>query len=327
MPARHVPYTDTRPPHRVRADAVSLATPGGAPDREDGEAGRVIRKGPGQPGFPPAPGTSRERAGNEPGTDVGNTLLQEGPQDMDAQALGYRLKGLTVEDILDRMKFAAGVRSQAELAEKLGVRRAAVTDAKNRGAIPARWFMDLCRKYQINPVWLETGFGPMCITADASQEQAGALLPARGRSGAQSPAGEEFSFVPKVKAVVVGGGGSLETEDNVESYYAFRRSWLERKGRADHMRLMHVAGESMEPTLRDSDVVLVDESQRDVVFGKIYVVGIDDGIVVKRLEKTPGKLMLISDNRDLYPPLEVPLDEGADVRVVGRVVWMARELQ
>ena len=82
----------------------------------------------------------------------------------------------------------------------------------------------------------------------------------------------------------------------------------------------------MEPTLRDGDSVLVDQSQRDVVYGKIYVVGIDDGVVVKRLDKRPGKLVLLSDNRGDYPPYEIQLNDAVDVRVIGRVIWMAREI-
>ena len=92
------------------------------------------------------------------------------------------------------------------------------------------------------------------------------------------------------------------------------------------MRLMRVSGDSMEPTLRDEDVVLIDLSQTEIYTGKIYAVGIDEEIVVKRLDKKPGQLVLVSDNRQFYPALEVTMDEGASVRVLGRVIWMAREV-
>ena len=92
------------------------------------------------------------------------------------------------------------------------------------------------------------------------------------------------------------------------------------------MRLMRVTGESMRPTLQDEDVVLVDLSQRDILAGKIYAVRMDDEMVVKRLEKKPGKLVLLSDNRALYEPLEISLAEYSNVEVLGRVIWMAREM-
>ncbi len=219
------------------------------------------------------------------------------------------------EAVIRRMMAASGLNSQADLARELGVRRAAVTDAKRRKSVPAEWFLRLSRTRGLNPMWLETGQGPVRI-GETSRAEPTVL---RFHE-------EEFSFVPMVKARVSGGGGSLETDADIEAYYAFRHEWLRRKGRTGEMRLMRVTGESMEPTLRDEDIVLIDLSQADVYPGKIYAVGIDQEIVVKRLDKKPGKLVLLSDNRQLYPPLEIELNESADVRILGRVVWMAREL-
>lgn len=242
------------------------------------------------------------------------------------------LKGLGVDDILRRIMFATNLKTQTQLADVLGVRRAAITDAKRRKSIPAEWFLKLCRLYQLNPVWLESGFGPMYVKQGGSDEQSPAPL---GPMSLQGPLPEpshnacdpeEFAFIPKVNAVPRMGPEGLETSGEVEGYYAFRQDWLRRKGNISTMCLMRVAGDSMEPTLRDGDSVLVDESQQEVMYGKIYVVGIDDGVVVKRLDKMPGKLVLLSDNRRDYPPLEVELSHDADVRVVGRVIWLAREI-
>jgi SOS-response transcriptional repressor LexA len=217
--------------------------------------------------------------------------------------------------ILGRIMEITGLTKQVELANLLGVRRAAITDAKRRGAIPTEWLVRLCRDLGANPAWLETGEGP-CYVGGIGAEPAAA-------GGFSS---QEFSFVPMVKARISGGGGSLETDAEIEAYYAFRHEWLRRKGQIGQMRLMRVTGDSMEPTLRDEDMVLIDLSQADILPGKIFAVRIDDQIVVKRLDKRPGRLMLISDNRALYQPLEVDLDESVGVEVIGRVIWMAREV-
>jgi SOS-response transcriptional repressor LexA len=217
------------------------------------------------------------------------------------------MKGLSVEDVLQRMMHATSSRNQAELANRLGVRRAAVTDAKRRETVPPDWYMRLARMHQANPVWLETGLGPEHI-------------------GGGDP--EDFALVPKVGAVARMGPEGLETSGDVEGFYAFRRDFLTRLSTAgpESLKLMGVAGDSMEPTLRDGDVVLVDESVTEPVYGRIHVVGIDDGIVLKRLDKRPGGLVLLSDNRDLYPPIEIDESDAEHVRLIGRVVWMAREL-
>ncbi len=239
----------------------------------------------------------------------------------------YNLEGFGVDDVLRRIMYATGLRTQAQLAERLGVRRAAITDAKRRKAVPAEWFLKLCRMYQLNPVWLESGLGPMRVGEEAAQPELQRHKAGQLPSESQGPFHlDEFAFIPRVSAVPRMGPGGLETEAKVEGYFAFRQDWLRRKGNVSQMCLMRVAGDSMEPTLRDGDAVLIDQSQTDVVYGKIYVVGIDDGVVVKRLDKRPGKLVLVSDNRQVYQPLEVALDESVSVRIVGRVIWLAREI-
>jgi phage repressor protein C with HTH and peptisase S24 domain len=90
------------------------------------------------------------------------------------------------------------------------------------------------------------------------------------------------------------------------------------------MVLLDIFGNSMEPELRAGDTVLVDQSQKDVLAGAIYAVGIDDTIMVKRLEKHPNRLVLLSDNRD-YEPIYLENNDLQNVRVIGKVIWVCRE--
>ena len=55
---------------------------------------------------------------------------------------------------------AAGCRTQAELADLLGIRQSSISDAKRRQAIPAEWLVKLLRLKSINPEWILTGLGP-----------------------------------------------------------------------------------------------------------------------------------------------------------------------
>ncbi|NJB67623.1 phage repressor protein C with HTH and peptisase S24 domain [Desulfobaculum xiamenense] len=233
-------------------------------------------------------------------------------------ALGAHAAGVGATQVVERMIDALGLATQSALARELGVSRGAISDAKAKNKVPAEWLLKLFRAHSINPFWLETGRGAKFLREDVVRENV-ADTPEQGRQG-------EYEFIPLVAARLAGGGGSAETSDRVVGYYAFRRSWLRGKGSIDDMRLMRVTGESMEPTLEDEDVVLVDLSQCDILVGKIYAVRMDDEIVVKRLERKPGKLVLVSDNRRFYEPLEVPVGDQINVEVLGRVIWMAREL-
>jgi phage repressor protein C with HTH and peptisase S24 domain len=82
----------------------------------------------------------------------------------------------------------------------------------------------------------------------------------------------------------------------------------------------------MEPELKDGDSVLIDESQKDILSGAVFAVGVDDTIMVKRVEKHPDTLVLRSDNRD-YAPIYLKGNECQSVRIIGKVVWAAREFR
>ena len=203
-----------------------------------------------------------------------------------------------------RLTEQTDIATQADLARALDVGRAAISLAKKKDTVPARWVLGLSVRHGLNTAWLESGLGEP-----------------RGGFDAQC---EEFIRVPKVVARLSAGGGSFETESMVEGYYAFRGEWLRAKGRAEEMVLMQVVGNSMEPEIHEGDLVLVDQSRTDVLAGGIYAVGVEDTVLVKRVEKLPGQLVLHSDNTD-YSPVRLAGDELNSVRVIGRVVWACRE--
>lgn len=213
---------------------------------------------------------------------------------------------LQFDEFLKRVFTATGIESQIELAAALGINRSAITQARKKDAVPDRWILGLYRKFGLNPDWLENGLGSIFL-----------------KSGRDD--GEAFTYVPKVQARLCAGGGSFEVEDGVEGYYSFRQAWLAGKGSADTMVLLDVFGNSMEPELKDGDTVLIDQARTDIIAGAVYAVGIDDTIMVKRIEKHPNSLVLLSDNTR-YAPISLEREEMDSVRILGKVIWACREL-
>lgn len=137
----------------------------------------------------------------------------------------------------------------------------------------------------------------------------------------------EFLLVPRID-VRLGAGGEVEVYDaEPKEVYAFRKDWLLQRGDPKDMRLMTVMGDSMEPTLCEGDIVLVDLSKKDPSKEGIYALRIYNGLVVKRLQRlSRTKLRVISDNPK-YPPQEVDLEgEANDFAVIGKVIWVGRSL-
>jgi phage repressor protein C with HTH and peptisase S24 domain len=134
-----------------------------------------------------------------------------------------------------------------------------------------------------------------------------------------------FVYVPQLDGRISAGGG-IVPEPAVKTQIAFRRDWIVKKGKPENMLLIKVSGDSMEPTLYEGDLVLIDK-RRDFLDpqGGIYAIAIDDSIMIKRLQADPsGKVRIISDNKSLYPPMEADPDK---VRINGKVIWFARELE
>ena len=66
--------------------------------------------------------------------------------------------------------------------------------------------------------------------------------------------------------------------------------------------------------------------KKDILAGSIYAVGIEDTIMVKRIEKHPGKLVLRSDNKD-YEPVYLSRNEMDGFRIIGKIVWISRNVR
>lgn len=211
------------------------------------------------------------------------------------------------ESFLQRVFQATGLTSQTELASVLKINRSAITQARKKNSIPDKWILQLYKTYGLNPDWVETGSGQTFIKKSASSDAI-------------------FKNIPKVRARLSAGGGSFEVGSEIEGYYAFRRDWLTTKGSRNKMVLMDIFGNSMEPEMKDGDTILIDESQKDILAGAIYAVGIDDTIMVKRVEKHPNKLVLLSDNKN-YSPIYLQGNEINSVRIIGKVIWISRELR
>jgi phage repressor protein C with HTH and peptisase S24 domain len=92
------------------------------------------------------------------------------------------------------------------------------------------------------------------------------------------------------------------------------------------LRIMHVEGDSMMPTLHDGDIFLVDLARRSPTPPGIFVLYDGMGVVAKRLEHIPNSepppVRIISDN-GLYSPYECTSEE---VNIIGRIRWFAREI-
>lgn len=227
------------------------------------------------------------------------------------------MENTTCDSMLERLLTACAVKNDSELSRILGLSSQAVSKARKAGSVPAAWIPKVSERFNVSTDWLFFGQGPM-LRGDGKDVQPAAAN--------DEDADFDLIKIPMVNAVLSAGTGSLETDGESERSYAFRRDFIARKGCAKNMVLMRVSGDSMQPEIMDGDVVLLDQSKRTAIPGRIFAVGFEDAIYLKRIDLLPGQAILKSVNPD-YPPVTLDLrgQNGDQLRLIGQVLWVGRE--
>jgi len=86
------------------------------------------------------------------------------------------------------------------------------------------------------------------------------------------------------------------------------------------LKLFTASGDSMETTIYDCDMLLVDESRQDYNNGGIFIITINNEWYCKRLRlKLNGDLEIISDNPKYEKEIKHPNDE-IEIKIIGKVI-------
>ena len=133
--------------------------------------------------------------------------------------------------------------------------------------------------------------------------------------------------VPYYEIEASAGPGALATDAEPKHAITFRADWVQRRARNGHgLQAIRVNGDSMEPTLRSGDMIVIDTERTKESEG-LFVLNYDGELLVKRLQRlSPTRLVIASDN-PLAGSSEIDLrDESQHPRIIGRVIWLGRDL-
>lgn len=134
--------------------------------------------------------------------------------------------------------------------------------------------------------------------------------------------------VPILDVRAAAGTGAINSDEVVVAHLPFPRSFLKALGvNPDKVRALHAYGDSMEPTVPDGRLVLVDLADRDISRPRVYVIRTPDGLRLKRIQRLlDGSLRLLSDNSELYPPETIAGADVESIKVLGRAFWTEKLL-
>lgn len=248
--------------------------------------------------------------------------------------------------VSERLRHLKGLKNMTiqEFADFLETPKGTLEKYLNRERPPnVELISKLYAKMNVSAHWLLDGIEPMYFRDAADLEALGAVSlrdgPAFGpeklsnrstenrtASATLSSHANEFVAIPRYDVEASAGFGSLVEAEIGSGFYAYNRAFLKRRGLSEeHLSVISVSGDSMEPELYDRDLILIATDQKEPRNGFMFGVYFDGQLYVKRVQRLPGnRLHLISTN-DRYPPIIIDLADTNDVRIVGRVIASMHE--
>lgn len=159
---------------------------------------------------------------------------------------------------------------------------------------------------------------------EKQQEPEGTKETANGDTLTHAP---EFTLIPFYNVEASAGGGSVIHSEEQISQVAFRKDWIKNKGLQEkYLAAIKAKGDSMEPTLYDGDMLLVDTNIKEVKDDSIYIIQTDNNLVVKRLQQAiNGAIYIISDNLR-YQQQKIEPYDAETLKIAGRVIWYGHEI-
>lgn len=132
-----------------------------------------------------------------------------------------------------------------------------------------------------------------------------------------------FAYIQLVNVTASAGHGALVLSEDNAGVIAFQREYLRSTWFVNPSELfcMPVNGESMEPTIKSGEFLLVSKGEQHVKPSDgIFVVRLEGNIMVKRLQPLPGNRMKISSDNNAYDPFTIELNDGVDFGILGKVL-------
>lgn len=234
--------------------------------------------------------------------------MSKAPADIKKEVLVYRKEvGNRLREVEKR--FA----NRAEAARSAGVAKSTLQNWIEGKTDPS--FLGIVRLAQaadVDVAWLITGEGKPDEALNPEQVR---LL-----------SGDKIR-IPRYDRRSLAPPGELNPSYVVDFVY-FAESWIRRLFPGDPARLAFITADSdsMEPTIRSGDIVLIDTDIKSFVDEGIYVVGVDGPLLLRRIQFLIDGTVVLKNDNPAYENERLYAQAASEANVVGRVRWIGRIL-
>lgn len=233
-----------------------------------------------------------------------------------------------MERLYEAARALKGVDGQSAVARLLNQSPQTVKNWESRGVSKAG--MILAQEViGCSATWIKTGEGDMEDHTNRPFYRAGSF-PAERLAPTAEPIDldthPDLRQVPRVKFKLSAGvsGFAVEPEDGNGKPIFFRQDWFDLHGyRPSRMFAVRICGSSMEPSLWEGDLVVINTDDIAPHDGDVFAINYEGEMCIKRLRRDAGEWWATSDNADQrrFSPKRCT----EDVKIIGRVVYKQSE--
>jgi phage repressor protein C with HTH and peptisase S24 domain len=159
------------------------------------------------------------------------------------------------------------------------------------------------------------------------REPAKAKRQARNDAPEALPELADYERIPLFDLRTVSGPAAFANTANAIGFELFAGHWLRQLTPSPFSQLAAavISGDAMTPTLAHGDRALIDTAQLNLRREGIYVLRLDDTLLVRRVTMHPAtkRVTITADNASYQPYTD--LDPDA-LEALGRVIWIGRVL-
>lgn len=214
----------------------------------------------------------------------------------------------------------ASVKSVNALAKEAGVSEGTIRKWAAGDSEPSRdRLLAFARAAGVDPYWLLDGAGSMRSIEIPDKKLT---------NWSASVDLGEYAPIPRVDVMAAAGDAVLLPTEEIVDFLLFKKSWLRRELGIDPQRavVVQAKGDSMKPSIRDGDLLLVEVLQEPANDDGIYVINVGGRVMVKRLQFLLDRSIKIVSDNPAYEPQVIKDDKAEGFWVVGRVVWSGSRL-
>jgi len=225
---------------------------------------------------------------------------------------------------INRLRMLIGHESIRKFANRIGI-SSSLLHNYFAGSVPSvEKAAAIAKAANVDFAWLCLGIGETPSFETISKIERSSNTPAI--SNIVPTNDDEFTLIDSYAIHASAGHGSTVEHEVQTEPMSFRTDWLRKEGfPAERLAIIRAKGDSMEPTISDNDVILILLTNGDAPRDGLYVIRLEGGLFVKRLQFEPLGSVLIKSDNPAYSSTKIAKEDRSQLHVIGRVVWAGKK--